>query len=45
MAQVEDEGLSKNEESLSEEIVFVNKEGSFGHNGLTRWSEDKCLLG
>ena len=44
MAQAKDEGLFENEESFSKETVFVNKEGSFGHNGSTRWSEDKCLL-
>ena len=33
------------EKSLLEETMLVNKEVSFGHNGSTRWSEDKCLLG
>ena len=44
MAQAEDEGLSEEEESLLEETLLVNKEVNFGHNGSTRWSEDKCLL-
>ena len=44
MVQAEDEDLSEEEESLSKEIVLVNKEVNFGHNGLTRWSKDKCLL-
>ena len=44
MAQVEDERLSEEDKSLLEEIVLVNKEVSFGHNGLKGWAEDKCIL-
>ena len=45
MAQVEDERLSEEDKSLSEETVLVNKEVSFGHNDLRGWAEDKCILG
>ena len=45
MAQAEDERLFEKDKSLSEEIVLVSKEVSFGHNGLRGWAEDKCLLG
>ena len=41
----EDEGLFKEEKSLLEETVLVNKEVSFGHNGSRGWAEDKCILG
>ena len=30
--------------SLSEKTMLVNKEVSFGHNGLRGWAEDKCIL-
>ena len=45
VAQAENEDLSEEEKSLSEKIVLVNKEVSFGHNGSRRWAEDKCILG
>ena len=45
MAQAEDEGLSEREKSWSEETGLVNKEVSFGLNGLRGWVEDRCLLG
>ena len=45
VAQGEDEGLSKEEKFLSNETVLVNKEVSFGHNGLRGWAKDKCILG
>ena len=45
VAQAEDEGLSKEEKSLSEKTMLVNKEVSFGHNGLRGWAENKCILG
>ena len=34
MAQVEDEKLSKEDKSLSEEVILVSEEVGFGHNGL-----------
>ena len=34
VAQAEDKGLSDEEKSLSEETVLMNKEVSFGYNGL-----------
>ena len=45
MAQTEDEKLSKEDKSLTEETVLLNKKVSFGHNGSRRWAEDKYLLG
>ena len=45
MVQSEDEGLSEEEKSLSEETVLVNREFSLGHNGSREWAEDKCILG
>ena len=44
MAQVEDEKLSKEDKSLSEEVILVSEEVSFGHNGLMGWVDDKCIL-
>ena len=44
MAQAEDKGLSEEEKSSSKEIVFMNKEVSFGHNGSRRCAEDECVL-
>ena len=45
MAQAEGERTSEEDISLSEEIVLVNREVSFGHNDLRGWVEDKCTLG
>ena len=45
MAQAKDERMSKEDKSLSKETVLVNKEVSFGHNGLRGWAEDECILG
>ena len=45
MAQAEDERMSEEDKFLLEEIVLVNREVSFGHNGLRGWVEDKCILG
>ena len=45
VTQAEDKGLSREEKSLLEENVLVNKDVSFGHNGSKGWAEDKCLLG
>ena len=45
MAQIEDERLSEEDKSLTEETVLVNKKVSFGHNGSRRWAEDEYLLG
>ena len=45
MVQVEDNDLSEEEKSLLEEIVLINKNVSFGHNGLRECVEDKCVLG
>ena len=45
MAQAEDESLSKEDKSLTEENVVVNKKVSFDHNGSRRWAEDKYILG
>ena len=45
VAQAEDEGLSEEEKSLLEENVLVNKDVSFGHNGLRGWAKDKYILG
>ena len=44
MAQTEDDSLFEEEKSLLKEIVLVNKEVSFGHNGSRGWAEDKCIL-
>ena len=44
MAQAEDNGLSEEEKSSSEETVLMNKEVSFGHNGSREWAEDECVL-
>ena len=44
MAQAEDERLSEEDKSLTEEIVLVNKKVSFDHNGSRRWAEDKYIL-
>ena len=44
VAQAEDKGLSKEEKSLLEETMLVNKKVSFGHNGSRGWAEDKCIL-
>ena len=40
MAQAEDERLSKKDKSLSEDVMLVSKEVSFGYNGLIGWAED-----
>ena len=45
VVQVEDKDLSEEEKSLSEEIVLINKNVSFGHNGLRECAEDECVLG
>ena len=45
VAQAEDKGLSEKEKFSSEETVLMNKEVSFGHNGLRGWAEDECVLG
>ena len=45
MAQAEDNDLSEEEKSLSEEIVLMDKKVSFGHNGSREWTEDECILG
>ena len=45
MAQIEDERLSEEDKSLTEEIVLVNKKVSFDRNGSRRWAEDKYILG
>ena len=45
MAQAKDERLSEEDKYLSEEIVLVSKEVTFGYNGLKGWAEDKCILG
>ena len=45
VAQAENKGLFEEKKSSSEEIVLVNKEVSFGHNGSRGWVEDKCILG
>ena len=45
MVQAEDKGLSEKEKSSSEKTVLMNKEVSFGHNGLRGWAEDECVLG
>ena len=45
MVHAEDEGLSKQGKSWSEETVLVNKNVSFGHNDSRGWVEDKCLIG
>ena len=45
MAQAEEESTSEEDESLSIEIVLVNREVSFSHNGLRGWAKDKCILG
>ena len=34
VAQAEDERLSEEDKSLTEETVLINKKVSFGHNGL-----------
>ena len=44
MAQAEDNVLSEEEKSSSEETVLMNKEVSFGHNGSREWAEDECVL-
>ena len=43
--QAEGKRMFEEDKSLSEEIVLVNREVSFGHNGLRGWAEDKCILG
>ena len=40
----EDKSTSEEDKSLSKEIVLVNREVSFGHNGLRGWVENKCIL-
>ena len=45
MAQVEDNNLSEDEKSSSEETMRMNKKVSFGHNGSREWVEDECVLG
>ena len=45
VAEAEDKGLSKEEKSLLEENVLVNKDVSFGHNGSRGWAKDKYILG
>ena len=45
MAQAKDEKLSEESKSLSEEVILVSEEVSFGYNGLMGWVEDKCILG
>ena len=44
MAQAEDERLSKEDKSLIEETVLVNKKVSLGYDGSERWVEDKYPL-
>ena len=44
MAQADDERLSEEDKSLSEEIMLVIKEVSFGHNDLIGWAKDKCII-
>ena len=45
MAQAEDNDLSEEEKSSSEETVLINKKVSFGHDGTRECAEDECVLG
>ena len=45
MAQAEDNNLSEDEKSSSEETVWMNKKVNFGHNGSREWAKDECVIG
>ena len=40
MTQAEDKDLSKDEKSMLEETILINKKASFGHNGSRVCAED-----
>ena len=45
MAQAEDNNLSEDEKSSSEETMWMNKKVNFSYNGSKEWAKDECVIG